>query len=225
MEQLHVEYLEAKLPNITPTKLLKLADDKAQVLKHAGQWRDVDTPAVMALKIALEKQKSDSDTLVRKLVAHVSKLTNQRPYPCQHQPHDPYHPDPNKRPYDNFDRSSRYPTWMMTAPADLNETKVVDRRIYLWCTKCRQNQGLWVNHHNTSTHVNGYHNQQRKLENNRRANLLTTDITAQQEHGTHISTGPPDQDQTPSAQLSIFKYLDSYLPEHDNITTVDTEDP
>jgi hypothetical protein len=77
-------YREAKLPNITPTKLLKLADDKAQVLKHAGQWKDIDTPAVMALKKALEKQKSDSDNLVRQLVAHVSKLTNQCSYPRQH---------------------------------------------------------------------------------------------------------------------------------------------
>ncbi len=97
---MHVDYLEAKLPNITPTKLLKLADDKAKVLKHAGQWKDIDTPTVMALKITLEKQKSDSDNLVWQLVAHVSKLTNQRSYPHQHYPHNPNHPDSNKRHYD-----------------------------------------------------------------------------------------------------------------------------
>jgi hypothetical protein len=56
MQQLHIEYLEAKLPGLTPTKLLKRADDKAQVLKHAGQWKDTESPAVMALKVALEQQ-------------------------------------------------------------------------------------------------------------------------------------------------------------------------
>jgi hypothetical protein len=37
MEELNVEYLDTKLHGITPTKLLKQTDDKAQVLKHAGQ--------------------------------------------------------------------------------------------------------------------------------------------------------------------------------------------
>jgi hypothetical protein len=78
MEELHVEYLEAKLHGLTPTKLLKQVDDKAQILKHAGQWKDTETPAVMALKLALEKQQSDSTLLVQHLVAHVGQLTNQR---------------------------------------------------------------------------------------------------------------------------------------------------
>jgi hypothetical protein len=32
-------------------KQLKLVDDKAQILRHAGQWQVVESPAVMALKL------------------------------------------------------------------------------------------------------------------------------------------------------------------------------
>jgi hypothetical protein len=63
MQQLHINYLEAKLPNLTPLTLHKQADDKAQILKHAGQWTDTETPAVMALQSALEQQKFESAKL------------------------------------------------------------------------------------------------------------------------------------------------------------------
>jgi hypothetical protein len=55
-QQLHINYLEAKLPDLTPSTLLKHADDNLQVLKNAGQWKDAETPAVMALHAAFEKQ-------------------------------------------------------------------------------------------------------------------------------------------------------------------------
>ncbi len=34
IQRWHIDYLEAKLPDLTPTKLLKQADDKVQILKH-----------------------------------------------------------------------------------------------------------------------------------------------------------------------------------------------
>ncbi len=224
MERLHVNYLEAKLPDLTPTKLLKLADDKSQILKHAGQWKDTDTPAVMALKLALEKQKSASDNMVKQLVAHISKINNQRPYPRSYQDYNPTQQDTNKRSFDKFDNSNRYPSWMITAPTDMNETKVVERRLYTWCSKCRQGQGLWVNHHNTSTHVDGYRSQRRRMVNTRHAHLTTTGLHPQQNgDGQHQETETPptitDSSQNgkgPTAQLSLLDYLNSYLPDDDN---------
>jgi hypothetical protein len=37
VQKRYVAYLEAQLPDLMPTTLLKEADDKTQVLKHAGQ--------------------------------------------------------------------------------------------------------------------------------------------------------------------------------------------
>jgi hypothetical protein len=233
MERLHVNYLEAKLPDLTPTKLLKLADDKTQILKHAGQWKDTETPAVMALKLALEQQKSESDKMVKQLVAHIGKMTNQRSY--QRSSHDSNlnQQDTNKRTFDRFDNNNRYPSWMVTAPADITETKVVDRRLYSWCSKCRQGQGLWVNHHNTATHVNGYRGQRRRLETTRRAHLTATDLHQQDnpietKQGNEMSSQITENFQigtNPIAQMSMLDYLNSYLPDHDNEVPDNTGDP
>lgn len=45
MQQLQIEYLETKLPSLAPTQLLKYAN-KAQVLQHAGQWKNTESSAV-----------------------------------------------------------------------------------------------------------------------------------------------------------------------------------
>lgn len=97
----HIAYLEAKLPGLTPEKLLKMTDDKIQILKHADQWKESDVPDIMALKMELEKQKRDSDTLVCNLVAHVSQITNDnrqnQNYNGQKHPHYGHHQG-NKQP-------------------------------------------------------------------------------------------------------------------------------
>jgi hypothetical protein len=80
VQQWQIEYLEAKLPELTPMKLLKLVDDKAQVLRHAGQWQVVESPAVMALKLELEQQRSQSQSLVKNLVAHVGQMLQKQRY-------------------------------------------------------------------------------------------------------------------------------------------------
>jgi hypothetical protein len=59
-----ITYLEAKLPGINPEKLLKMVDDKIQILKHADQWKESDNPNIMALKLELQKQKQDSDMIM-----------------------------------------------------------------------------------------------------------------------------------------------------------------
>lgn len=148
MQQLHVDYLEVKLPNLTPSKLLKHTDDKAQILQHAGQWIDNKTPAVMALKLALETQKSENDKLVKHIVAHVGKLIHQHPYQnkSQNYNNDRYNLNPsNKRPYANgTEQHNQNSSWTTIPPSNPNETRVHDRRVYSWCTKCRMGQGLWV---------------------------------------------------------------------------------
>jgi hypothetical protein len=88
-QKLYINYLEAKLPDLTPSTLLKDADDKAQVLKHAGQWKDTDSPAVMALQAAFDKQRHDSDYTIWRLVAHIGQLQRRLPFPPSRHPLNP----------------------------------------------------------------------------------------------------------------------------------------
>jgi hypothetical protein len=76
-----IKYLEAKMPQLTPIKLLKLADDKVQVLQHAGKWNASEDPAITALKLELQQQKQESEKLVQHLVAHESRLSNRNQLP------------------------------------------------------------------------------------------------------------------------------------------------
>jgi hypothetical protein len=203
----HIAYLEAKLPQLHPEKLLKMADDKIQILKHAGQWKELDTPDIMALQLELQQQKRDSDRLVRTLVAHVSRLAG------THRDNNQLR---NKHPHEGHHQGNhhKYPPWMIIPPQYPTETKLVDHRLYTWCTKCRQGQGLWVCRHNTETHVDGYsnnRNQRRRLDrpNNQTTGHKDTYTHNQREYSRASHGAPP----LPTAQLSLLDYLDNYLPD------------
>jgi hypothetical protein len=135
MKELYVDYLEAKLPNLTPDMLLKAANDKMQVLKHSGQWTDTETPDVMALKLQLETHQAASTDTIKQLVAHIGHLEH-----CKHgrslvdaPTHSDKHGKRNQPDYP----SHSYPAWMITPPRTNDEVKAVDQRIYTWCPKCR----------------------------------------------------------------------------------------
>ncbi len=114
---------------------------------------------------------------------------------------------------------------MTEPPQHPMETKLVDRRIYTWCTKCHQGQGLWVCSHNTETHVDGYannHNQRRRIDR---------DNTHQPPHhgtGTNNHRPPSSTSQGlspgPHAHLSLMDYLDDYLPEDESHATTQEDD-
>jgi hypothetical protein len=129
IQKLYFDYLEAKLPNLTPVTLLKDADNKAQVLKHAGQWKDTETPAIMALQAAFETQKKESDRTIKHLVAHIGQLQCRAPYRPQHMntnaSKDPDSSRDGKRPHPDG-QPYTHPTWMVTAPQHPTEVQVVD---------------------------------------------------------------------------------------------------
>ncbi len=137
IDKWHIKYLEAKLPGLTPDKLLKMVEDKMQILKHAGQWKLSDHPEIMALKLELQQQKTDSEHLLHNLVAHVGKLSSyNRSLHNKHQNNN--NNNGNKHPLHDGNPTKNYPTWMMDPPSNPAETKLVDHRIYTWCTKCWQ---------------------------------------------------------------------------------------
>jgi hypothetical protein len=240
-----IDYLESKLPDTTPTKLLKLADDKVQILRHAGQWKVTESPAIMALKLELQRQKEESTQFARQLVAHIGQLThkhrNNNPRnSTQHPPSGVTHhnasflPTKGTWPGHQNEQNHRYPPWMTTPPNNVQETQVHDRKVYSWRTKCHNGMGLWVNHHNSETHVDGYRNQRRHLEYQqcsspykqtniaqRHVHLMSYPLAEQQEQ--HQQNGD-DMDTTPSAQLSLLDYLNCYLPEEDHNAPDDTQE-
>ena len=53
-------------------------------------------------------------------------------------------------------RTYEYPEWKLVAPKDdESKEKVVDKKTYYWCSKCRDGKGLW-SLHPESKHTDGY---------------------------------------------------------------------
>jgi hypothetical protein len=191
-----------------------MADDKIQVLRHVDQWKESDNAEIMALKLELQKQKQDSDIIIRHLVAHVSKISHA--HCVQHNNTNQKHPLPNSNP-NLSTHTPNYPPWMIIPPPHPMETKLVDRRLYTWCTKCRQGQGLWVCRHNTETHIDGFtnqHNQKRRLDRNGMGQVgsqLAQPSGYRHQHPT-VRHSPP----APTVQLSLLDYLDNSLPDDES---------
>jgi hypothetical protein len=203
VQRWHIDYLEAKLPDLTPTTLLDQADTKVQILQHAGQRTKSQNPEVMALKLELQEQRTQSALLVQQLAAHVSRIVN----------HKGHGKDTGsfKHTRNGQRVGGSYPGWMIVPPSYPTETKIQDNRLYTWCTKCRQGQGLWVCRHNTETHVDGF---QPERDNKRRGD----GNNRQQSHSvTQANTPMVSQSSLPTpsfhGQLSFLDYLNSYLPE------------
>jgi hypothetical protein len=154
IDKWHIKFLEAKLRNLAPESFLKLFDDKMQILKHAGQWQVSDHPEIMALKMELARQKADSEQMLKHVVAHVGKLSNFQCYTSRS--NESTAGGKQKQQPSNNTPPRNYPPWMTIPPSTAGETKLVERRLHTWCTKCCQGQGLWVCHHNTATHIDGY---------------------------------------------------------------------
>jgi hypothetical protein len=193
VQKLYVEYLEAKHPDLTPMKLLKWADDKVQILRHANQWNDQHSSSVMALKVELERQQQGTKALVQQLVAHIGKISRSFETPKTPSKDNPYN----------------YPSWMVEDPTSLSDTKQVNGRTHVWCVKCRQGKGLWVHTHNTSTHIDNFRRQRRQQQYND-TNLNNINNSFQPPQPNMPQKGTPVGIK-PQAQLSLTDYIESYF--------------
>jgi hypothetical protein len=213
-----VAYLEVQLPDLMPTTLLKEADNKTQVLKHAGQWKDNKTPAVMALQAAFDKQRQESAQTIKQLVAHIGQLHRRAPPNPSYgtaSPTNDYNINKHGKRPQSDGQLYTHPIWMITAPKNHNEVQVIDRRAYTWCSKCHWGEGLWMSNHTTATHVDNYCSQRRRPDTqHKRVNLGIT------QHSAHDAPTSSDATALPSAslplhplrQLSLLDYLESYIP-------------
>jgi hypothetical protein len=143
VQDLHVQYQEAKLPEYTPTKLICDVEDKIRVLKHAEVWvpqGSSDTPA-MVLTANTPINSSLKEFLANHITSELKCLTG------------------NTKPEDNDSEQKhrfQYQDWMFQPPANLRETKVMNGRTYHWCTKCNRSNGQWVQAHTTDTHLDDF---------------------------------------------------------------------
>jgi hypothetical protein len=93
----------------------------------------------MALKAELAQQKQNTHQLVERTIALIGKVVER-----------------NKRNPGN-QSPFQYPQWINTPPHSMTEViKVMNGKEYVWCTKCRCNEGLWVCTHTSKTHQDGY---------------------------------------------------------------------
>ncbi len=60
------EYMESSL-KLTPSKLVTLADEESQVLKHSNQWVETIDPSVIAMQAMLTSTMSSTTTLFETL--------------------------------------------------------------------------------------------------------------------------------------------------------------
>jgi hypothetical protein len=136
-------YMENKLQT-SPFKLVKMADDECQILKHSLQWVETIDPSVVVMQAVFQATTQGNTDLFQSIAANLSALTKmQQPY--------------NKSPrVDDDSHSGRRfhfdtPEWVYDAPKDLSQRKVYQGRTWYFCTKCGRD-GKWVCTHSDATH-------------------------------------------------------------------------
>lgn len=201
--QWHLQYLEGKSTDLTPKKLITMADDKIRLLKHALQWKEETPPAVMALQAKVLESEASTAACLCQLTAHLTTLTKAYQY---------------QRP--SMGKQTPYPDWMVTAPTDPSDTiHHANHRQYTWCTHCRQGEGLWVSTHNTSTHQDNFKRHRRQaFRQQGHPNVPAHTSTQQQSppprYPPPFTPAPPTvapQAHSASIQLSLDDCLNSFL--------------
>jgi hypothetical protein len=136
----HREYMENKL-STTPMKLVAMADDECQILKHSHQWVETIDPSIAAMQATLQITHGQSAEVFKSLAAHLSTLTQQ-------------HRDTSRvGNSDHYDK--RYPNnnpdWLYSPPEDLSMSRYFHGKYWYFCTKCGRS-GRWVCTHRDDTH-------------------------------------------------------------------------
>jgi hypothetical protein len=202
IQDLHVQYQEAKLPGYTPTKLIQDVEDKIRVLKHAEVWENQshhDTPA-MALNTVPVFDTRLKEFLAHHITTELKRLTEGSKT------------SGNDGKDGKFRPKFQHQEWMFIPPSNPSDIKTVQGKNYQWCAKCNKGSGQWVQAHTTETHLDNFKPTPRRSENNRKHGILKNPITTQQgekNHRVSFAAGvpPPELQQHDSAQLSLAEGL------------------
>jgi len=115
IQDLHIQYQEAKLLKLTPMQLVLDVEDKIRVLKHADLWATTapETPA-MALAATTAVSDQLKEFLANHITAELTRLMNT-------------HKNTTKDGKDSKSHSHfTHQDWMFIPPPKLSDTKVVN---------------------------------------------------------------------------------------------------
>jgi hypothetical protein len=136
--------MEGKLA-LTPLKLLRLADEESQILKHSNQWVETIDPSISTLQAFVTEKATTSNDLLCTLTANLGFHVHSR--------------SPRTTPpsmfYDGLEWRSFKGGSFYDAPSDLTTPRYYDGRFWYFCTKCGRN-GRWVCTHRDDTHKDNY---------------------------------------------------------------------
>lgn len=139
---------------LTPIKLVQLADEECQVLKHLGQWVETIEPSIVAMQALLQTTAQGTNKIFEQLTVNSSKISN---YSTSQNNNQGWCRDtpPGNYQWSQEDQNKRYgsnsPEWVYDKPTDLQETCTHRGGIWSFCPKCGHN-GKWVCTHTSATH-------------------------------------------------------------------------
>jgi hypothetical protein len=115
--------MEGKMKTI-PLKLVQMADEECQILRHSHQWVETIDPSVTALQASLEDRSKHSQNILWKLTAHLG----------YHQPRQG-HPNIHFSARDSTNCRTLDGGSFYDAPANLHTPKYFEGRYWYFCTK------------------------------------------------------------------------------------------
>jgi hypothetical protein len=186
IRKLHVGFQKGEFPDFTPIKLLTQVEDKIRALKHASEWSqdNSSSPSAMALVTSASHTPSALEYLIKQQTILITKLLEHR----------------------SKDSKGSYHDWKHKAPANLQEIRRYNGKVFKWCTKCNGRQGQWASAHDTKTHIDGFRQEKGKFPSGQRhrpnAMIATTD-GGQHSATDDILTGTPPQGATTANQARI----------------------
>jgi hypothetical protein len=141
IQDLHIQYQEAKLVNFTTQKLIQTIEDKIRVLKHAEVWSPVTQESTPAMALATAPQLSSQlrELITKHISSELEKL--------------------QARPGGQEGKQRikfQHQDWMFLALKHPDEVKHMNGRDYRWCAKCNKEKGQWVQAHTTDTHLDDF---------------------------------------------------------------------
>jgi hypothetical protein len=81
---------------VSPMKLVSMADEECQILKHSNQWVETIDPSIVAMNALVQGNMNGAHSLLEQLSAHLSSLTKD------------YNPTRNHGKHDADNKDSRF---------------------------------------------------------------------------------------------------------------------
>jgi hypothetical protein len=130
---------------ISPSKLVTMADEECQILKHSHQWVETINPSIVVMKEILQGTVQGVQMLFDQLSANLTKLTKM-------------HQASSNSNQDNYRDNGQWhflhidnPDWVYDAPSDLSQRRTFQGRVWSFCMKYGHH-GKWVCTHTDSSH-------------------------------------------------------------------------